>query len=852
MRCRNSGRSLFMKTPRIFSLLLALALQVMPLCRTFTTQLLPAVMSGAPIVMRWVIGGISLIGGYQAVSGASTVITSPTTATGTNGVPFSYRITTGPQAANQFNATPLPPGLTVATSSGRITGTPTAVGFWNVKLTASDSGIPSRTLTTNLALTIVAASISPPSISTQPQNQTVTAGANIAFSVIASGSAPLSYQWRFGSSNLAGQTAASLNLTGVTLAQAGSYSVVVANSGGSVTSSPAILTVNQAPIITTQPQSQMVLAGGTANFFVIATGLPAVTYQWRFAGADLSGQTTSALQLTSVTTNQAGNYTVVVSNSIGSVTSAPALLTVNAAIVPPGISTPPQSQGVVAGGNVTFSVVATGTAPLSYQWTFNGGALAGRTTSALTLASVTTNQAGSYAVIVTNSAGSVTSASAVLTVTQPITPPVITGQPQSKTVVAGSNTTFSVSASGSGPLAYQWLFQSTNLPGKTAGTLSLNNVATSQHGAYSVIVSNPGGSVTSAPAILTVIVSQPGTDPKAPWKDFAGSYHGLLYDTNGVAQGSSGSFSFRLTPGGAYSVAVQLSGGYQLSGSGRMALDGTASNTLPRGVASPVSVRWAIDLTGSGQISGTAQALSGAWTAELVGDRASFSSKTNPCPYAGKYTLVLPGISGATNSPAGDSYGAVTVDANGIASVRGMLADKTVIVQKASLSRAGDWPLFVPLYSKTGGLLAWLHFENRAGDDLNGLASWIKPSQPTAQFFPAGFTIQNEIQGSRYRFGSGASGLLGWANGFAIFSDGDLKANSTNAIYFSSATQLSGADPHQLKASFNPATGLFHGSFVPPGNQQAVLFNGVVMQKGSSASGCFFGSTRSGAVRLQP
>jgi pectate lyase len=112
----------------------------------------------------------------------------------------------------------------------------------------------------------------------------------------------------------------------------------------------------------------------------------------------------------------AGSYTVVVTNVAGSVTSAAATLTVNAAPVPPSITTQPASQTVNAGSSVTFSVVATGTAPLSYQWKFNGGNITGATSSSLTLNNVQSANAGSYTVLVSNSAGSVTSAAATLTV----------------------------------------------------------------------------------------------------------------------------------------------------------------------------------------------------------------------------------------------------------------------------------------------------------------------------------------------------------------------------------------------------------------------------------------------------
>ncbi len=171
------------------------------------------------------------------------------------------------------------------------------------------------------------------------------------------------------------------------------------------------------PVITIHPQSQTVTVGGTVTFTVLATGTPPLSYQWRWDGQPLAGQTGSVLTLANVQASAAGSYTVVVSNSAGQATSNPAVLTVNPAAQAPAITTHPQSRTVTVGETVTFTVLATGTAPLSYQWRKDGQPLAGQTGSALTLANVQASAAGSYTVVVSNSAGQVTSNPAVLTVT---------------------------------------------------------------------------------------------------------------------------------------------------------------------------------------------------------------------------------------------------------------------------------------------------------------------------------------------------------------------------------------------------------------------------------------------------
>jgi hypothetical protein len=339
----------------------------------------------------------------------------------------------------------------------------------------------------------------PPVINVQPSNQTVLYQGTATFSVTASGGGTtLTYQWYKNSASISGATSSSYIIANAQTTDQGTYWVVVVNGGGSVTSSSATLTVDVPPTIITQPQNQTATQGQSATFSVVASGTGPLGYQWYFNGTALSGDTSSALTLSNVQTNNAGTYTVVVSNVAGSVTSAAATLTVN---IPPGITTQPLSQTEAEGQNVRFSVVASGTAPLGYQWYVNGTALSGDISSALTLSNVQTNNAGSYTVVVSNVAGSVTSAVAKLTV---YVPPGITSQPVSQTLIPGQNASFSVVASGTAPLSYQWNFNDRALSGATSSALTLSNVQTSIAGNYSVVVTNIAGSITSAPATLTV------------------------------------------------------------------------------------------------------------------------------------------------------------------------------------------------------------------------------------------------------------------------------------------------------------------------------------------------------------
>jgi hypothetical protein len=190
---------------------------------------------------------------------------------------------------------------------------------------------------------------------------------------------------------------------------------------------------------------------------------------------------------------------VVVTNVAGAVTSAVARLTV---LVPPAITTQPSNQMAVLGSNASFTVTATGTTPFVYQWAFNGTNLAGASAATLFLTNVAPTQAGDYAVVITNVAGSATSSVASLTV---LVPPAITTQPSNQMAIVGTGAGFTVTATGTTPFVYQWAFDGTNLPGATAATLLLTNVAPAEAGSYAVVITNAAGSVTSLVASLTVL-----------------------------------------------------------------------------------------------------------------------------------------------------------------------------------------------------------------------------------------------------------------------------------------------------------------------------------------------------------
>ena len=342
--------------------------------------------------------------------------------------------------------------------------------------------------------------IVPPSISSQPQSQTVSAGSLVMFQVVASGSAPLSYQWLFNGIDIPGAVDAALNRNNIEPEATGNYTVVVSNAAGSTTSTAAELVIVVRPSISVQPQSRTVQAGADLTFQVVASGTVPLNYQWQLNGVDIPDAIGPSLNLNDVQLDAAGSYAVVVSNAAGSAMSTVVELTVT---VPPSISVEPRSQSVSEGTLVTFQVVASGSDPLSYQWRFNGIDIPGAIGATLNRNNVQPEAAGDYTVVVSNAAGSTTSAGAELMI---VVRPSISVQPQSRTVQAGADLTFQVVASGTVPLNYQWQLNGVDIPDAIGPSLNLNDVQLDAAGSYAVVVSNAAGSAMSTVVELTVTV----------------------------------------------------------------------------------------------------------------------------------------------------------------------------------------------------------------------------------------------------------------------------------------------------------------------------------------------------------
>jgi hypothetical protein len=338
----------------------------------------------------------------------------------------------------------------------------------------------------------------PVTITQQPTGRTVALGGSLSLSVAASGTAPFTYQWQKAGVSIAGATASTYSVASAQMVNAGSYTVVVSNIVGSVTSQGVEVIVSGPPVITQQPVGGAFNPGAALNLRVVTTSASPATYQWHRNNVAISGATSATYTVASLQSINAGTYKVVVTNSIGSVTSANAAVSINAG---PAITVQPVARTVRVGTGTSFSVSVTGTAPFTYQWKRAGVNIVGATSSTYTIASAATSNAGDYSVVVSNIVGSSTSAAATLTVQVPV---VITAQPASVTINDGSPMSLSVTATGTGPLTYQWYKDAGVIQGATAATYTVASATLSHWGTYTVRVTGPLGAVTSAAAKVLI------------------------------------------------------------------------------------------------------------------------------------------------------------------------------------------------------------------------------------------------------------------------------------------------------------------------------------------------------------
>jgi len=250
-----------------------------------------------------------------------------------------------------------------------------------------------------------------PDIIRNVRSLTVNVGQVASFAVVASGEAPLAYQWKKSGIAIAGATEARYAIPSASFSDAGSFSVEVSNGKGSTESDAALLTVNPegSPVIIAHPSSRTMRIGQQREILTVdAMGAPPLAYQWKKDGAPISGAIQREYVITPVSSSSAGRYSAVVTNAVGSAESRTAALIFDSSEYAPIIAKQPPSEVMIYSDDASapgVGVQACGNPPPWYQWKKDGVPLPGECSAWLT----TYHGAGSYSVIVYNSAGTIES-----------------------------------------------------------------------------------------------------------------------------------------------------------------------------------------------------------------------------------------------------------------------------------------------------------------------------------------------------------------------------------------------------------------------------------------------------------
>jgi sugar lactone lactonase YvrE len=357
----------------------------------------------------------------------------------------------------------------------------------------------------------------PLKITAQPAATTADRGTAASFSVGATGSGPISYQWRRNGVEIPGATLPTLGIPVVQTSDAGSYDVVLANGAGAVVSAKANLTVTIPPdvpvTITTQPVGGSAYLGAYVSMSVQTTGTQPISYQWLKDGYEIPGATGSTYTITSAAVANGGKYVVTATNVLGTVTSADAILNVSPFSTNPIVITAqPLGALVVLGGPATFAVAGSlkagsgATDPLTYQWRKDGVAIEGAVSPSYSITATQLGDSGNYDVLLSSGPANVVTFPATLSVGLPVS---ITAGPLDSTVNAGRPFELSVTPGGTGPFGYQWSKNGVAITKATASKLTVAAATLADAGVYSVKVRNQFGAFPDTPSALVTVKAPP-------------------------------------------------------------------------------------------------------------------------------------------------------------------------------------------------------------------------------------------------------------------------------------------------------------------------------------------------------
>jgi hypothetical protein len=353
-----------------------------------------------------------------------------------------------------------------------------------------------------------------------------------------------------------------------------------------------------------------------------------------------------------------------------------------------------------------------------------------------------------------------------------------------------------------------------------------------------ISATNPGGT-DSAKLTLTV-----------DYNGLKGAYSGLV----ALDGTDSGLFTLSLTPKGGFTGKLKLAGvSYPLKGT--LSSTGTFGGSMTTG-GTTLNVALTLDPTVP-EISGTITATSTNGVNAYIVDSGlagTFKASTLPVGLAGRYTVVIPAVSGTgAGLPDMPGYGTMTVSTKGAISISGKLGDGTAFSAKSQLNADGKtWTLFELLYGKKspGSIAGTMTFASGTNSDCTGMITWLKPPQASGSYYPKGFSITANLMAATYSASTPASSLVNFALG-----GGDLAepAVSGTLTFIPATNKVTVSGTNDVALTLTPSTGAFSGHFLYPGTDKKTLFDGVIYQKPSlEGLGLFPGADQYGGVEITP
>ena len=398
------------------------------------------------------------------------------------------------------------------------------------------------------------------------------------------------------------------------------------------------------------------------------------------------------------------------------------------------------------------------------------------------------------------------------------------------TVTNSSPSSFLVppSVSSNGTLAFT--------PGATGGTITVGIKAVDNGG------TSNGGTNASQVQTLTITI------PANPFPYLTGPFAGLFYDTNAVANASSGYFNLNLTTNGSFTGYI-LCAGDSNTFNGQFSISNAFSSVNAGNYALDLSIDTSASWTEtvSGSVSNTVQG----WNVSLQSYLLGFST-TFPTPLAGEYLMALPGLDDPTEGPAGNSTLSLVISNNGVASLSGFMADNTSAKQTSQISLGGYYPLYVPLYSHgtEGSLVGWLNFTGALSNSVSpsSTLTWFNEAGATA-LYPAGFTNQSVPLAALYD--STLGDLLSFSGASVILSGGNLTTPITNAVTISgNVITVDPAATNGLNLTINRSTGEVLGTFVGANHTTNSIFSVILQDTTNVVDGYFLGTSQGGSFTL--